>query len=234
MSISARYPRLFCLVVLGSLALTCVCASETQPLFAGNESRPADAVVLFDGKNLSEWVHTGSGEPAKWKTEHEYMQVMPRTGNIRTKREFTDFQLHIEFWLPLMADAQGQARANSGVYLQSRYEIQVLDSYGLKSGGGDCGAIYGVAVPLVNACRPPEQWQTYDVIFHAPRFDNQGNLIGNARIAVFQNGVLIHDNVEIPSSTTGSMGSDAKTPGPLMLQDHGNLVRYRNIWIRPL
>lgn len=203
-------------------------------LFTGDETRPADAVVLFDGSNLSEWVKAGSGEPAKWKVEHGYMEVVPGSGNICTKKEFGDCQLHVEFWLPLMADAKGQARANSGIYLQGKFEVQVLDSYGLKSQNNDCGAIYGIAAPLVNACRPPEHWQTYDIIFRAPKFDAKGKKTSKARLTVFQNNVLIHDNVEVPNTTSAGINNEKGALGPLMLQDHGNPVRYRNIWLRPL
>jgi hypothetical protein len=200
-------------------------------LFKGQEQMPSDAIVLFDGKDLSGWVSAGSDKPAGWKIEKGYMEVNG-TGNIASKRSFKDFALHLEFWLPPMADASGQGRANSGVYLHGLYEIQVLDSYGLGTTWGDCGGIYGIAVPLVNACRPPDLWQTYDMVFHAPKFDAQGNKTASARVTVFQNGVLIHDNVEIPAPTAASMGIDPKIAGPLMLQDHGSKVRYRNIWVR--
>jgi len=205
-----------------------------EPLFKADESRPADAAALFDGKDLSEWQEQGSSEPAGWQVENEYMEVKPGAGNICTKQEFGDCQLHVEFWLPLMANAKGQGRANSGVYVQGRYEVQVLDSYGLKSDSNDCGAIYGVAAPLVNACRPPEQWQTYDIFFRAPRFDADGKQISRARMSVLHNGVWIHDNVEIPGVTTAAMSGDLVATGPIMLQDHGNRIRYRNIWLRPL
>ena len=220
------------LVVLGLLILARPARTDADRLFPGAGSRPADAIVLFDGKDLSAWQHVGSGQPAGWKVESGYMEV--RGGNICTKQKFADFQLHLEFWLPLMAEAKGQARANSGVYLQGRYEIQVLDSYGLESQTGDCGGIYGVAAPMVNACRPPEQWQSYDILFHAPRFDADGNQISKARVSVLHNGVWIHDNVEIPGSTAAAMGTDVKTSGPIMLQDHGCPLRYRNVWIRSL
>lgn len=160
------------------------------------------------------------------------MQV--QGGSIRTKQVFDDCQLHVEFWLPLMPEARGQARANSGVYLQGRYEVQVLDSYGLDSQNNDCGAIYGVAAPLVNACRPPQHWQSYDIIFRAPKFDETGKVISKARITVLQNGVLIQENVDVLGITTAGVSGDLKTPGPIMLQDHGNAVRYRNVWIRRL
>jgi hypothetical protein len=221
-----------------SMVVVLIAASVAQvgaadALFKGSEGTPADAIMLFDGKDLSGWVSAGTEKPAGWKVEKGYVKVNG-TGNIASKRSFKDFQLHLEFWLPLMAKATGQARANSGVYLQGLYEVQVLDSYGLASTWSDCGGIYGVAVPLVNACRPPEQWQTYDVVFHAPKFDAQGNKASNARVTVLQNGILIHDNVEIPAPTLANLGNDPKAAGPLMLQDHGNAVRYRNIWIRVL
>lgn len=200
-------------------------------LFKGQEQMPTDAVVLFDGKDLSGWVSAGSDKPAGWKVENGYMEVNG-TGNIATKRSFRDFQLHLEFWLPKMAEASGQGRANSGVYLQGLYEIQVLDSYGLATTWGDRGGIYNAAAPLVNACRPPEQWQTFDVVSHAPKFDAQGNKTSSARVTMFQNGVLIHDNVDVPAPTPANIGIDPKIAGPLMLQDHGSAVRYRTIWIR--
>jgi hypothetical protein len=225
----SRYGWLVAIVVMVFAARMVVADS----LFKGTEQIPTDAVVLFDGKDLSGWVSAGSDKPAGWKIEKGYMEVNG-TGNIATKRSFKDFQLHLEFWLPKMADASGQGRANSGVYVQGLYEIQVLDSYGLGVTSGDCGGIYGAAVPLVNACRPPDLWQTYDVVFHAPKFDAQGNKASSARLTLLHNGVLIHDNVEIPAPTAASLGIDPKTAGPLMLQDHGSPVRYRSIWIRPI
>ena len=213
----------------------CGCGqSDPLKLFSGAESMPADAFVLFDGSSLSGWVKRGSDSPAEWKVENGYMEVVPGTGDICSKMEFTDHQLHIEFWLPLMADCTGQARANSVVYLQGSYEVQVLDSYGLDSKDDDCGGIYKVAPPMVNACRPPEQWQTYDIFFVAPKFDENGNKVSNARVTVLHNGVFIHHDREIPKPTGGELDRDLTGPGPLMLQDHGNLIRYRNIWVRPL
>lgn len=219
------------LMIVTLLAIS-VSLSPAEPLFKAAESRPADAVVLFDGKDLSSWVKVQSSEPAPWKLEGDYMEV--RGGSIRTKEEFGDVQLHVEFWLPNMPDAQGQARANSGVYLQGRYEIQILDSYGLESQSNDCGAIYGVAAPMMNACRPPEQWQAYDIIFHSSRFDGEGKQISNPRMSVLHNGVWIHDSVEITSSTTAAMNDGKTARGPIMLQDHGNPVRFRNIWLREI
>lgn len=223
--------RTMALAALVLLASSIVCA---EPLFKGKEKVPADAVILFDGKDLSKWVACGTENAPGWTLGKNYVEVKPGTGYMCSKQKFTDFQLHLEFWLPLMQNAKGQARANSGVYLQGRYEVQVLDSYGLKSESDDCGGVYGVSAPLVNACRPPETWQSYDITFHAPKFDADGKQISKARATVFQNGVLIQDNTEWPSPGRGAVDEDAKAPGPISLQDHGCLVRYRNIWVRPL
>ena len=194
----------------------------------------AGAVVLFDGTKTDAWCKQGTADPIEWKLVDEGgMEVSG--GNITTREHFTDCRLHLEFREPLMADATGQGKGNSGVYLQGSYEVQVLDSYGVKPiGPGDCGAIYGVSIARVNACKPPEQWQTYDITFRAPRFDADGKLVENARMSVYQNGILIQDNVEVPGPTTAAMERDVTQPGPLMLQDHGCPVRYRNIWMVPV
>lgn len=228
---SRMYPML--IVSLAALVLAGVpLSAEVRSLFTGAEIRPSDAVVLFHGRDLSQWVYTHSGKPAGWKVKNGYMEVAG--GNICTKQVFGDCQLHVEFWLPSMPDAHGQGKANSGVYLQGRYEVQVLDSYGLESRDNDCGAVYGVSAPMVNACRPPQRWQTYDIIFRAPEFDSQGTMIRKARLTVFQNGVLIQENVEVGGVTVAGSADDPGRPGPIMLQDHGNPVRYRNVWIRAL
>lgn len=203
-----------------------------QPLFNGTEPVPADAIVLFDGKDMSQWTH-GNGDPASWKIEDGY--AITKNADICTKQLFKDCQLHVEFWLPLMAEARGQGRSNSGVFFMGfTYEIQVLDSYGLDSKADDCGSVYSIHAPLVNACRPPETWQTFDAVFHAPKFDVDGDKIANARITVLQNGVLIHDDIDIPYPTPNHDASDPKDPGAIQLQYHGNDVRFRNVWIRPL
>jgi hypothetical protein len=196
---------------------------------------PPGAVVLFDGKKLDGWVKArgkGAGkEPAGWKLVEGAMQV--QGGDIRTKDTFPGtFKLHLEFRVPYMPKATGQGRGNSGVYVQGRYEVQVLDSYGLKSKDNDCGGIYGVAAPSVNACKAPTVWQSYDIEFAAPKCEN-GKKIAPARITVYHNGVKIHDNVAITKdNTTAGLGGDVCTPGPIMLQDHGNPVQYRNIWLQ--
>lgn len=196
---------------------------------------PQGAVALFDGSSLGAWEPrdaTKRGTPVGWKIlEGGVMEVTPRSGDIISKQKFSDFQLHVEFRTPFMPGARGQARGNSGVYLQGRYEIQVLDSYGLKGEDNDCGGIYKVAPPRVNMCAPPGQWQTYDATFHAARFDGEGKKTNDATVTVVHNGVVIHQNLVIPGPTGGAIDEDIHKPAGLMLQDHGDLVQYRNIWI---
>ena len=190
---------------------------------------PEKAVILFDGNDLSNW-HQPDGQPAVWKVEDGVMTVTK--GNIVSDETFTDVFMHVEFRTPDMPEATGQAKANSGVFLQGRYEIQVLDSYGLNiPGKGDCGAIYDQHAPLVNACKPPLEWQTYDVVFRAVRADESGEVTEPARVTVLQNGIVIHNNVELPGPTAGPLDENVGEPGPLLLQDHGNPVQYRNIWL---
>jgi len=196
--------------------------------------KPENAVVLFDGKDLSNWQARG-GDPAGWEVTDGIMTVARGTGDIVTKEKFTDFMLHLEFMEPDMPEAKGQGKGNSGVYLQGRYEIQVLDSYGIEVPGmGDCGAIYDQFAPLINACKPPLQWQTYDMVFRSARLDDSGQVVDQARITLLQNGVVIHNNVEVKGPTGGAMDDRVGKPGPLLLQNHGNPVKYRNIWIVPL
>ncbi len=206
----------------------------SKPLYKGDECIPGDAIVLFDGKDLSGWHRRGSDEAAGWKVENGYMEVVPGTGDICTKELFEDCQIHVEFWLPLMADCTGQARANSGVYLQGRYEVQVLDSYELEPKDDECGGIYRTAPPMINANRPPEQWQTYEIFFRAPRFNHKGVKTEAARISVLLNGVWIHHDQVMHEPTGGEIDHEFSKPGPLMLQDHGNLIRFRNVWARKL
>lgn len=198
---------------------------------------PSDAVVLFDGSNLAQWLST-DGSPAKWKVENGYAEVAPKTGYIHTKQSFGDCQLHVEFSEPVPPKGEGQERGNSGVFLMGLYEIQVLDSYENKTyADGQAAAVYGQYPPLVNASRPAGQWQSYDIVFHAPHFDNSGKLVKPARVTVFHNGVLVQDNVEIRGRTAiGDVPTYVAGPdkAPLALQDHGDRVRFRNIWIREL
>ncbi|MGB7433775.1 MAG: DUF1080 domain-containing protein [Candidatus Acidiferrum sp.] len=198
---------------------------------------PSDAIVLFDGKDLSQWLGEDGGA-AKWKVENGYFEVVAHTGYIHTKKPFGDCQLHVEFSEPVPPKGQSQERGNSGVFLMGLYEIQVLDSYDNKTyADGQAAAVYGQYPPLVNASRPPGQWQSYDIVFHATHFDKSGKLVKPARVTVFHNGVLVQDNVEIRGRTAiGDVPTYIPGPdkAPLALQDHGNPVRYRNVWIREL
>lgn len=214
------------------------------PGTCGNQDAPArppsDALMLFDGKDLSNWTDE-KGRPSKWIVRDGYMESVKGAGYIRTKPQFGSCQLHVEFATPSVVTGSGQGRGNSGVFLQGAYEVQVLDSYENKTyPDGQCGALYGRAVPLVNACCKPGQWQTYDVVYHRPYFDSAGKLTRKAIFTVFQNGVLIQDHVELQGGTNW-VGPHVVTDyvahadkGPLMLQDHSNPVRFRNIWIREL
>jgi len=160
------------------------------------------------------------------------MSVTARGGDIMTEERFTDFMLHLEFMTPDMPDATGQAKGNSGVFLQGRYEVQVLDSYGIEvPGKGDCGSIYNQFAPLVNACKPPLQWQTYDVVFRGTRVDDSGQVVEPTRLTILQNGLVIQNNIQLPGITGASIDENVAEPGPVLLQDHGNDVKYRNIWI---
>jgi hypothetical protein len=198
---------------------------------------PSDAVVLFDGRDLAEWrMHDGG--LAKWKVGEGYFEVVPGTGQLYTRRGFGDCQLHVEFAEPAPPRGADQDRGNSGVFLQGLYEVQVLDSYQSNTyADGQAAAVYGQFPPLVNASRPPGEWQSYDIVFHRPRFDASGKLLRPARLTVFHNGVLVQDEVVL-SGPTGHHQRPAYTPGPeklpLSLQDHEHPVRYRNIWIREL
>lgn len=197
---------------------------------------PAGAVVLFDGKSLDQWEHWGKnqGKPVQWKLVDDAVEVVPGSGSIVSKKKFTDFELHIEFRSPFMPAAKGQKRGNSGVYLQGRYEVQVLDSYGLEGRDNECGGIYQAGAPLVNMCAPPMQWQTYDIMFYAPRFDENGDKVENARLTVLHNGVKIHDDLEVPGPTGGALDQNVSKPGGIYLQDHSDRVQYRNIWVLEL
>jgi len=198
---------------------------------------PSDAIVLFDGINLAGWTDA-KGQPARWKVENGYFEVVPKTGDVRTVKGFGDCQLHVEWMAPSPAKGADQDRGNSGVFLMGLYEVQVLDCYGnVTYADGMTAAIYGQYPPLVNACRPPGDWQAYDIVFRRPRFDEDGRVLAPARMTVFHNGVLVHDNDVL----TGPTAHKARPPYkmhadrlPISLQDHGHPVRFRNIWLREL
>jgi hypothetical protein len=192
---------------------------------------PSDAVVLFGGKDLSKW---DGGD--KWKVQDGY--AISGGNDITTKQGFGDCQLHVEWATPEKVEGEGQGRGNSGVFLMGLYEVQILDSYGNKTYyDGQAAAIYKQHPPLVNACRKPGQWQTYDIVFEAPRFDKKGNLTRPAFITVLQNGVLVQNHLQIQGTTAWDVGPKYAAHAaklPIILQYHGNPVRFRNIWIREL
>ena len=202
---------------------------------------PSDAVMLFDGKDLSKWRTDKDASPAKWKVADGYVEVGAGTGDIRTAQAFGDAQVHVEWMAPSPPGGKGgQDRGNSGVFLMGLYEVQVLDTYAATNrtyADGQASALYGQYPPLVNAARPPGEWQTYDIVFRAPRFDAAGKVVRPARVTVLHNGVLTQDHREL----TGPTAHKARPPYaahadklPLKLQDHSHPVRYRNIWLREL
>lgn len=202
------------------------------------DAPPSDAIVLFDGKSLDAWEGAEKPGPAGWTVADGAMTMKRDTGDIRTKAGFGDVQLHLEFRSPAEVKGRGQGRGNSGIFFMERYELQVLDSYENKTYvNGQLGSIYKQHPPLVNPARPPGVWQTYDVIFTAPRFKEDGSLQSPARITALLNGVLVLNNVELlgPTEYRGPPSYKAHPAKlPLKLQDHGDLVSYRNIWVREL
>lgn len=209
---------------------------------------PADAVLLFNGKNLDEWESVNNpGQPAKWKVADDVITVDKSTGNIQTKRKFNDYQLHIEYRVPANITGTGQARGNSGIFLASigpgdeGYELQVLDNYNNATYvNGQAGSIYKQTPPLVNACKKPGEWQAYDIVWTAPRFNDDGSVKSPARVTVFHNGVLVQNNTELkgPTRYIGKASYEkAHGASPIKLQSHGDKsepLSFRNIWIREL
>lgn len=252
-----RWPRLSLLAISGLLAAAAVAGTRhdtgtdngwkqhdihrpkppvVEPA-KGPGVAPADAIVLFDGKNLDAW-QSGSGGPAEWKVSDGAFVVTPGKGAIRTKAEFGDVQLHVEWASPSPAKGTGQDRGNSGLFLMGLYELQVIDSYKADTyADGQAGAIYGQYPPLFNASKPPGEWQTYDVAFRRPRFAEDGKLLEPARVTLIHNGILVQNNEEILGQTTWLKWTPYKKhadAGPIELQDHSHPVKFRNIWIRNL
>jgi hypothetical protein len=200
---------------------------------------PSDAIVLFDGKSLSEWVSLKDGSEPKWKVEDGAFTMVRSAGSIRTKRVFGSCQLHIEWRSPVEVDPKrtGQGRGNSGIFLQSRYELQILDNYeNATYSNGQAGSIYKQSRPMVNVCRKPGEWQVFDIIYTAPEFNGNGEVLSPAYITVLQNGVIIQNHTEIKGNTE-YIGLPKYHPHgmlPIILQDHGDAVSFRNIWIRQL
>ena len=197
---------------------------------------PSDATILFDGKDLSKW-STPDGKEARWEVKDGAFTVVKGTGDIKTKQTFGDVQLHIEWREPLGLEGEGQARGNSGIFFQEKYELQVLDSYESQTySNGQAGSIYKQHMPLVNATRKANEWQTYDVVYNAPRFSENGSLISPARITVLHNGVVIQNSTSLwgPTQYRGLPVYESHGKGSLRLQDHGNPVSFRNVWIREL
>ncbi|MCH2113811.1 MAG: DUF1080 domain-containing protein [Pirellulales bacterium] len=205
--------------IRGGAKKRCVFDSVTRESLTLGAKPPEGAVVLFDGTSSEQFENSEL-------VDGKYLAA----SNVSTKKRFGDHFLHLEFRTPFMPDARGQGRGNSGVYVQSRYEIQVLDSFGLEGEDNECGGIYSIAKPAVNMCLPPLSWQTYDIDFRAARYDSAGEKTANARITVKHNGVVIHNDIELPRATPGR---HPEGPGPdaLFLQNHGNPVLYRNIWV---
>lgn len=250
------------LFVVMIMSVSCLAASQVRKYDVHDKMRenptvvkppmrlgqpPSDAIVLFNGEDTSEWVSEKGGGKVKWNVENGYMEVVKKAGGIRTKKSFGNCQLHIEWYTPEGIDPKitDQKRSNSGVFLMDRYEVQVLDSYTENNykdnrtyADGQAAAIYGSHPPMVNVCRKPGQWQTYDISFLHPIFDKDGKLLRKARITLFHNGVVVHNNLEIEGTTSHKKKAAYKphpnAEGHIRLQDHGNPLRFRNIWIREL
>jgi hypothetical protein len=195
--------------------------------------RPRGAVALFDGSSADAFVHQ-DGQPCRWKIVDGALEIVPGTGSVVTKDAWRDFVLHVGFLVPDQPDRDpGQSKGNSGVYLQRRYEVQILDSHGQEAAADGCGGLYRQRAPDVNASRPAGEWQDYWIAFRAARFDGDGEKTANARITVVHNGVIVHDGVEL-TGKTGAGAAEGADVLPLLLQDHGAPVRFRDVWLLPL
>ena len=226
-------PRvLLCLGVLLLLSGVATAQSPKPKDDSLGANPPEGAYYLFH-QSLENWVKGDGKTPAPWLVTDTRFTIVPKSGGIQTRMSFGDFLLHIEFNVPLLPNEKGQARGNSGVYLQGIYELQILDSYGLTPQSNDCGAIYKQIVPSVNACKPPLQWQTYDITFKAAR-RKDGKVVEQARLTVVQNGINIIDDKTMAPTPGGLDQAREGLDGPIMLQDHGNEVQFRNIWIKSI
>ncbi len=199
---------------------------------------PSDAIVLFGGGDTSKWVKAGSASPIEWKAEGGVLTIVPRSGDIATRDSFGDCQFHIEWMVPTSLKCDGQKGCNSGIFFLSRYELQILNSSGnVTYVDGMAGSMYGQHPPLVNACRPQGEWNVYDVVFRGPRFDAAAGIVRTASMTVLLNGVLVQENAEVLGETA-HMRRASYTPhaesAPIKLQDHGDALQFRNIWVRPL
>jgi hypothetical protein len=246
----SRFLALIALAVLAALSAGTL-GAQTDPkatevwepvprvITAGiGAAAPSDAIVLFNGTDLSQWVRAPEGTAPRWKVEDGAFMPESGSGDLRTKQAFGDCQLHIEWRTPAVVSGEGQGRGNSGVFLMERYEVQVLDSYDNRTySNGQAASLYKQAIPLVNASRKPGEWQSFDIIFRAPRRDAAGTVTAPAIVTVFHNGVLVQDHVALQGNTVYVGQPFYEKHGdkePLMLQDHGNPVAYRNVWIREL
>jgi len=247
-SMKKVFATITCVIIILFATFTCFAQKpeetevwEPEPIVVtpgtSSHQAPSDAIILFDGNNLSQWVDKDGKEP-QWEVKEEIVTVVKGAGAIKTKAGFGSVQLHIEWRTPSEIEGAGQGRGNSGIFFQDNYEVQVLDSYNNRTySNGQAGSIYKQHIPLVNASRPPSEWQTYDIIFKAPSFDANGKLIKAAYLTVIHNGVLVQDHVEVKGSTVYEGQPEYQAHNekmPLQLQEHSNPVSYRNIWIREL
>jgi hypothetical protein len=205
--------------------------------YQGTSTVPSDAIVLFGGNNLEQWVNDKDGGKAMWEVKDGIFTVKAGTGDIKTKQKFGSCQLHLEFRTPAVVDGTGQGRGNSGVFFQEKYEVQILDNYNnVTYSNGQCASVYKQHIPLVNACKGPGEWQSYDIIFTAPVFNKDGVKVASGYFTVIQNGILVQNHVEIKGTTEyiGLPKNEMHGLGSIKLQDHGNPMSFRNVWVREL
>jgi hypothetical protein len=224
------------LVLFFAMASNIAGCAEKQLSRQTGDDPVVGSIVLFDGVDFDHWTDKKGG-PVKWNLSDGVMEILPGSGGIITKENFGDIRLHVEFNVPRTpAEDKNQYKGNSGIYIQRRYEVQIIDSYGKESTARDCGAIYRFKKPDKNVCKKPEEWQSYDILFRAARFEGEGanaKKVQSARITVYQNGVLIHNDVEVPNKT-GRGKPEEPQDAPILLQNHGYKVKFRNIWVKRL